>query len=69
MRPEHLSTLGKTLKKGWEGIPAVAQCVKNPTAAVWVTVEAQVQAAAQRCGLQDAKLLQLQCRLDSIPGP
>ena len=29
------------------GVPAMAQSVKNPTAAVQVTVEAQVQSPAQ----------------------
>ena len=34
------------------GVPAVAHWVKTPTAAIWVTVEVQVQSLAQDSGLK-----------------
>ena len=40
-------------------VPAVAQCVKNPTAGAWVPSEMQVQSVAQSSGLKDLVLLQL----------
>ena len=43
------------------GVPAMAQWVKNPTAAAQVAAEAQVQSPAQGSGLKDPALLQ--CRL------
>lgn len=33
--------------KNWVGVPAVAQWVKNPTAAPWVAAEAQFQSPAR----------------------
>ena len=39
-------------------LPTVAQEVKNPTAASWVTVEAQFQSPGWHSGLKDPALLQ-----------
>ena len=44
------------------GVLTVAQWVKSPTAAAWVTVVAWVPSLAQRSGLKDPALLQLGCR-------
>ena len=49
------------------GIPAVAQWVKNPTAAVQVAVEMQVPSSAQCSGLKDLALQLLQ--FGFIPWP
>jgi len=45
------------------GVPAVAQWVKNLTAAVWVAAEVWAQSLAQGRGLKDLLLSQLQRRL------
>ena len=44
-------------------VPAVAQWVKNLTAAAQVAAEAQVQSPAQGSVLKDPALPQLRCRL------
>ena len=44
------------LKQGMRGVPAVAQWVKNQTAVVQVTMEAQVQFPAWNSGLKDPGL-------------
>ena len=45
------------------GVPAVAQWVKNLTAAAQVTVEVRVQSPAQHSELKDLVLLQQWCRM------
>ena len=47
------------LKASIRGVTAVAQWVKNLTAATWVTREAQVRSLAQHSGLKDVVLPQL----------
>ena len=53
----------------------MAQWIKNPNAAVWVTVEVQVQSPAQGSGLKDQALpqwqlgLHLQLGLNPWPAP
>ena len=45
------------------GVPALAQCVKNPNAVAQVAMEAQVQSSARGSGLKDLALPQLHPRL------
>ena len=45
------------------GVPTVVQWVKNLTAAAQVAMEGWVQSLAQRSGLKDSLLPQLQRRL------
>ena len=51
-----------------DGVPTVAQQVKNLTAAAWVTLEARVQSQAHCSGLKDPMLPQLQHGLSLSPG-
>ena len=50
------------------GVPAVAQRVKNPTAAALVAAEVQVQSPAPRSGLKDPASPQLWLGMHSVPG-
>ena len=53
--------------KKWEGdlgVPAVAQWVKNLTAAVCVAAEVQIPSLVHCSGLQDPALLQVQLRFN-----
>ena len=54
-----ISKVEADIKSPTTGVPAVAQWVKNPTAAAWVAMEAQVLTARW---LKDPELLQLQPR-------
>ena len=54
--------------KKTQGVPAVAQWIKNLTAVVWVTAEVQAQFPAQSSGLKDLMLPQLQLRFTPCPG-
>ena len=58
----NLSGVNK-IKISFSGVPAVAQWVKNGTAAAQVTAEEQVQSLPRHNELKDLVLLQLQCRL------
>ena len=49
------------------GVPAVAQWIKNLTAAAQVAVETRVQSLAQHSGLKYPAMLQLQLRLNPWP--
>ena len=51
--------LNRACKDKHSGVPAVAQWVKNPTAAAWVPVEVWVGSPAQNRGLKDPTLPQL----------
>ena len=46
----------------FHGVPTVAQWAKKPTAAAWVTMEAQAWSLAWQSGLKDPAEPQLQCR-------
>ena len=46
-------------KKEYVGVPSVAQLVKNPTAAAWVTEKVKVRSPAWWSELKDLALLQL----------
>ena len=39
-----------------DGVPALAQWVKDPTAVAWVTAEVWVQSSVWRCGVKDPAL-------------
>ena len=49
------------------GVPAVAQWVKNPTAAAWVSAETGIRSPALHRGLKDMGLPH--CSSHSVPGP
>ena len=48
------------LKTEIRGVPAMAQCVKNPTTATQVTAEAWVRSLALHSGLKEPELSKLQ---------
>ena len=53
------------LRRVFQGVPTVAQRVKNPTAVAWVTAEVWLQESgvAAACGSGHS------CSSDSVPGP
>ena len=46
-----------------QGVPTVAQWVKNPTAVAWVAEEVGLPSSAYSSGLKNPVLLQLGCGL------
>lgn len=59
----HMPLGGKEKKRKKRGVPAVAQCVKNPIAVVQVASEARV--LSRPSGLNDCEFLQLQLRFNT----